>query len=441
MRTLVSRIIPQAGFARGVLALASGTAGAQLIAVLASPLLTRFYMPEDFGVLAVFVALLGVLSVVSSLRYELAIPLSKTALSALNTLTLAVLLNLIFSLTIGLLIVAFRKPLADLLKVPLLAQYLWILPIGVILIGTYRSLTFWAVREKSFSTIARTKLMQALGGLGAQLGIGTFQGGPFGLIVGQVIGQSAGVLFLGRQLKKRIKSIKCTVRRKRLIAAAITHSRFPKFDLFAAGINTVAANLPQFLLASLFSPAIAGFYLLAYRVISMPVAILGQAVGQALYAHAREAAANGSLFRFVCRISVMLMLLIILPLVVLFLYGEPLFSLIFGPNWNTAGIYAGWLILGAAVQFVYSPISLMLLATNSQHFNLIIQIFLLLAKSGAIAYGFLQANPLLAVIALAFADCLGYFLGLMLTLRQIKRHQRLLLQQKKRVQDKFSHFE
>jgi O-antigen/teichoic acid export membrane protein len=126
---------------------------------------------------------------------------------------------------------------------------------------------------------------------------------------------------------------------------------------------------------------------------------------------------------------------------VLFLYGEPLFSLIFGPNWNTAGIYAGWLILGAAVQFVYSPISLMLLATNSQHLNLIIQIFLLLAKSGAIAYGFLQANPLLAVIALAFADCLGYFLGLMLTLRQIKRHQRLLLQQKKRVQDKFSHVE
>jgi O-antigen/teichoic acid export membrane protein len=425
MRTLVSHVIPQGSFARGVVALASGTAGAQLIAVLSSPLLTRFYKPEDFGVLAVFVALLGVLSVVSCLRYELAIPLAKTDSGALNTLVLAVSINLIFSLAISVLIVVFREPIADLLKVPRLAQYLWILPIGVILIGTYRSLTFWAVRDKAFGIIARTKVTQALSGLGTQLGIGVLHGGPLGLITGQVIGQSAGVIFLGRQLIQKFKSLKHAIRHKRIVTAAIIHSRFPKFDLIAAGINTVAANLPQFLLAALFSPTIAGFYLLAYRVISMPVAILGQAVGQALYSHAREAAANGSLFRFVCRIAGVLALLITVPLIVLFLYGQPLFSWVFGADWSTAGLYAGWLILGASVQFVYSPMSLMLLATNSQHVNLAIQIFLLLAKSGAIALGFFKADPLVAVIALALADSSGYLFGLILTLRQVKRYQRI----------------
>lgn len=421
-----ARFIPQGSFVRGVVALAGGTAGAQILAVLASPLLTRFYRPEDFGVLAVFVALLGVLSVISCLRYELAIPLSKTDSAALNTLALAVSINLIFSLTVGMLVFAFRESISDLLKVPLLAKYLWILPIGVILIGTYRSLTFWAVRKKSFGTVARTKLTQALGGMGTQLGIGAFHGGPLGLIVGQVIGMSAGVILLGRKLTPKFKLLKHAVRQKRIVTAAIRHSRFPKFDMLAAGINTVAGNLPQFLLAALFSPAVAGLYLLAYRVISMPVAVLGQAVGQALYSHARAAAVNGSLFRFVCRITCVLVLLIALPVIVLFSYGEPLFSWVFGAGWSKAGLYAEWLILGAAVQFVYSPISLMLLATNSQHINLAIQIFLLSARTGGIVLGFLKADPLVAIIALASADSVGYLFGFILTLRQVKRYQFLL---------------
>ena len=422
-RRCACRFILHGNFMRGVVALVSGTAGAQLIAVLASPLLTRFYTPEDFGVLAVFVALLGVLSVVSSLRYELAIPLSRTASGALSTLSLAVALNLVFSLTVGILVVAFQKPIADLFKIPLLANYLWILPIGVIFIGTYRALTFWAVREKSFRTIARTKLTQALCGVGTQLGIGALLAGPVGLIAGQVVGQSTGVIVLGRLLRQKFKLFHNAVRCRRIIIAAITHSRFPKFDLLAAGINTAAINLPQFLLAALFGPAIAGFYLLAYRVISMPVAVFGQAVGQALYAHARESAANGTLYRFVCQLAGILLALILVPMIVLFWYGEPLFSLIFGAEWNTAGVYAGWLILGAAVQFVYSPLSLMLLATNSQHINLAIQVFLLAAKSGAISFGFIQSDPLEAIIALALADVSGYFLGFILTLRQVKRYQ------------------
>lgn len=55
--------------------LVGGTTGAQLLAVLAAPLLTRLYTPEDFGLLAVYASLLGLIAVIASLRYELAIPL------------------------------------------------------------------------------------------------------------------------------------------------------------------------------------------------------------------------------------------------------------------------------------------------------------------------------------------------------------------------------
>ena len=59
----------------GVSLLVGGTAGAQVLTVLAAPLLTRLYSSEDFGFLSVYTSLLALIGVISSLRYELAIPL------------------------------------------------------------------------------------------------------------------------------------------------------------------------------------------------------------------------------------------------------------------------------------------------------------------------------------------------------------------------------
>jgi O-antigen/teichoic acid export membrane protein len=47
----------------------------QAITVLVSPILTRLYTPEDFGVFGVYASILGIVTVVASLRYEYALPL------------------------------------------------------------------------------------------------------------------------------------------------------------------------------------------------------------------------------------------------------------------------------------------------------------------------------------------------------------------------------
>ncbi|WP_035272831.1 lipopolysaccharide biosynthesis protein [Desulfogranum japonicum] len=421
IKVFFSRSASQGSFLRSIAALVTGTASAQVIAILASPLLTRLYNPEDFGVLSVFIASLGALSVVSCGRYELAIPIVKTTVAALNILALAVLINLACCIICAGVVIGFRSEISIFFNVPHLARHLWVLPVGIVLVSTYRSLTFLAIRDKQFGTVARTKFTQALSGVGLQLGFGALHSSALGLILGNVAGQSAGVVFLGQCLIKRFKPMKSALRFKRVAAVAILHSRFPKYDMPAAGINTLAANLPQFLLPVVFSPVVAGLYLLAYRVISMPVAVVGQAVGQALYSHAREASVDGKLTSFVGKIAISLGSLTILPLFILFFFGEDLFTLLFGATWSTAGIYAGWLMLGAAVQFVYSPISLMLLATNSQHINLIIQIFLFLAKSASIAFGYFSTDPLVTIKALAIADMTGYLFGVYLTFRQVTR--------------------
>ena len=56
----VRALLPAGSFGRGVAVLAGGTAFGQALAIIASPILTRLYGPEDFGVLAVYTSIIGI---------------------------------------------------------------------------------------------------------------------------------------------------------------------------------------------------------------------------------------------------------------------------------------------------------------------------------------------------------------------------------------------
>jgi O-antigen/teichoic acid export membrane protein len=71
-------------FLRNVSIMLGGTAGGQLVSVLLSPVLTRLYSPEQFGILSVYLAVLSILVVVASLRYELTLPLAESDEDAMN---------------------------------------------------------------------------------------------------------------------------------------------------------------------------------------------------------------------------------------------------------------------------------------------------------------------------------------------------------------------
>ena len=75
-----AKLNAQGGFFKAVSVLVGGTAFAQLIGFICLPILTRLYTPEDYSVLGVYVAIVSILSVVSCLRFEIAIPIAKSDL-------------------------------------------------------------------------------------------------------------------------------------------------------------------------------------------------------------------------------------------------------------------------------------------------------------------------------------------------------------------------
>jgi O-antigen/teichoic acid export membrane protein len=124
---------------RGVSVLVGGTVGAQVIMVLAAPVLTRLYTPQDFGLLAVFAALLSIVVVVASLRYELAIPLPHDDREAAALLVLSLLIVFAVAALSAIPILLYRHAITGLLNMPRLADYLYLVPMGTLVAAIGRS--------------------------------------------------------------------------------------------------------------------------------------------------------------------------------------------------------------------------------------------------------------------------------------------------------------
>ena len=93
-------------FTRNVLTLMTGTTISLAIPIAISPILTRIYTPEDFGVFSLYMAITTIIAVIATGRYELAIMLPKKDENAADILILSLIVSLVISL-ISFLIVFF----------------------------------------------------------------------------------------------------------------------------------------------------------------------------------------------------------------------------------------------------------------------------------------------------------------------------------------------
>ncbi len=258
MFRILHSIFPQGSFGQNVLVLTSGTVAAQVILVAASPVLTRIYTPEDFGMLAVFVAMLSLCVVVSSLRYEMAIPLPEEDDTAANLVVLSLFIASSMLVIVTIIIYTFRIPILRCVNASELRQYIWLFPLSLAGASGYQIFNYWAVRCKSFRTIAQTKLIQSVTQIITQLSLGVAGFTPSGLLIGDVVGRASGtgalVTLSLRQKYRDFKNISC----RSLKEAALRYRRFPLYSSWSSLLNSASFRLPILLMASLFDGSVAG---------------------------------------------------------------------------------------------------------------------------------------------------------------------------------------
>ena len=328
-------------FSHNVLVMFTGTAMGQLASVLLSPVLTRIYTPEMFGILGFFSAATAIASVVSALRYEMALPMAKTEKDAANLLAVC-LIALVATTAIACLAIAALS----MTGMPqhwfgTLAPYRWLLPAGFCCIGAYQVMVYFATRESDFRLIARTKIYQGLAGPISQIGLALTGAGAWGLIIGFIVGQSTGIGMLLSRLvgvPRRWRH----VWRLRMQGLARRYRRFPLISSWS-GLLEAAGGSYMLLVAVplLYSNTIAGFVFLTDRVIGRPLLLISTSILQVYIGDIATTIQQDpeAMRRRFLQLAGQQSKIVGLWLVLVNLAAPPLFPILFGQQWVAAVPY------------------------------------------------------------------------------------------------------
>jgi len=355
----IRRLVSESRFLRSVGVLVGGTAAGQVVLLLVSPVVTRLYVPAEYGTLAAFTALLFLLIPVSALRFELTVPLTDDEEDAVGSLVISLgALALVLLLTVGCVWI-FGEAIAHWIDAPDLEGLLWLLPAGLALGGGSDVFTHWAIRRGDFGVISRSEVSRPVAKAASQVGLGVAGWGAAGLVTAEILGRIGGILPLARQAWEDTRGYLRAVDRAMLSRLVRRYWRFPVLTGGGTLLGGTAANLPALLMAGLFGAQAAGWLALGQRVVASPVSFFAEAVRKVYVGRAADLAGTDgrALRRLFLRTALLLFGIGVGPALILFLAGPPLFGLIFGDAWQEAGRYARLLSPLFLCRFVLWPLA------------------------------------------------------------------------------------
>jgi len=363
---LFNRLKPKSKFTRNVLTLMTGTTIAQAIPIAISPILTRVYTPEDFGIFALYIAMVSFIAIVVTARYELAIVLPQTDREAINILALSLIIMSFIVVFLIIIILLFKDNLLTLLNIQNVGNFIYLMPLSILIAGLNQSFNYWSNRKEYFKNISSSQILQSIGIGVTQPTLGYLH--LFGgLIVGNLIGRIIGTFVLINSFFKNDRAILVNVEKNMMVEQMKKYKDFPLINSFHAFSDILRSSGSIMLISSFFGSAVVGFYALSLRVLQVPVGIVGSALGQVLYQKFTTMYNNDeNLYPYVKKI-VLLLFIISLPIFAILYYIAPdLFAFVFGENWRVAGEYSQILIPYLFMNFLISPISSLPLILNKQ---------------------------------------------------------------------------
>jgi lipopolysaccharide exporter len=388
--------------------LVTGTGLGLGLTVLARPILTRLYTPEDFGLLGFFLAVSALLSTVSTGRYEDALLTPEDKREAANVLALSGLLAL-GTAGISLFFLVWRMDLALFLGEPAIAPFLGLVAPTVLALSWARISEIWLTRGDHFTPVSRARIVQSGVAAPLQITAGWAKVGAGGLVYGLLAGQLAAAVYLLARMLRLDRSVFSAVERKGIRAAVRRFRRFPQFSLPAALLNASALHLPSLLLFGFYDAGVVGFYAQAYGLLAAPIGLVGSSVTQVFFVRAAESQRAGRLGADTEAVLTRLARLGLFPLLSLCLVGPDVFDIVLGAAFREAGEYTRFLAPWVLILFVSSPLTRLYDVLERQRSFFVYNVISFTARLSALLFAgsFLDARSAIALYAVVGAGLSG----------------------------------
>ncbi len=348
------KVLINSPFFKKLTTLTSGTVLAQLLNFLIQPIFARLFLPEEFSLVIIINSVIAIGGVLSTGRLEqLILKEGEQRRSHLLTaITFLIVSTLVFFIiSIGF---YFYQPFEN---IKLLGEFIFLVPLGTMSTGLISIFTCHLIVLNSYKQISILKIVQVFLLLLFNFLAYFFMKNSFGLVVSQILtifitslvyiivsSRYDKMFYLGFNLKESISNIK-------------KHKNYPLYLGFPSILESVNSQLPVFIISKMFNISIVSFYGFAHRATTVPSKILRTSLYQLFIQKLSETRDIKKQKIMMAKLFVTLIFLSLIIFLPIFIYGEFLFSFIFGTKWIMSGTIAKYLALSIILKLASGPIS------------------------------------------------------------------------------------
>lgn len=405
-------------FLKNVFVIFSGTAFAQVLNILSVPFITRLYGPEAYGVLGSFNAIATIFLPIVSLAYVYAIPLPKYDFVSRTIALKSLCIIIVFSLSFFILL-TISKFLWGFLEVPI--YFLFLMPLFFVFSGVLQINQQVLIRNGLFSTFAKSIVIASVVVITFKLISGLIEPKGTYLIVSLLVGALVQIIvsiYLNRDFwANYISSLKGI--KKLLFSSSLSkYNDFPKYRAPQLLLNPLSRSLPVFFLSYSFGLSVVGQYTLAISMLSLPAVVIGNAIGNVFLKKLTQEFNKGNdIYLLVIKATGLLCVIGVIPFSIVYIWGDLVFSVFFGEEWNDAGKFASYIAIWQFFGFANKCCTIALPVIGMNKFYLYYECVSLIFRLILLSFFFVFSINALEYIL--YFSILGALLNLFLILKVI----------------------
>jgi O-antigen/teichoic acid export membrane protein len=192
---------------------------------------------------------------------------------------------------------------------------------------------------------------------------------------------------------------------------ASEYRRFPLYTIWASLVDTIGAQAPLLLFTTFFELSVTGQFSLATRMLALPAAIIGQAVGDVFYPTIAKFKQDlPTSLAMIEELATQLLFVALVVFTPVTLFGPLLFRFVFGSRWEQAGVFAAYLAPWLIVSFVTSPLSPFSLVHQKLKENFLFSLIMTTLRIVVIGIGAFYHRADLAVVLFSAVGSIVYII-------------------------------
>lgn len=417
----MKNITLEGSFARNFTITLSANTVAILIGFAFTPFIARVYSPDAYGFFAFFISVTQNVALISTLQFPRAFVLPESEQEFHNLLNAAIM-SLVVTIVLATLALALfgDSILASFeLQASQIGLLTIVIPFAILLYALNDIFKSWNIRKKSFTRNAVTQVISSSASRSSTLVYGIVtSGNVWGLLVGDLVSKILENVFLAFSIATRSISKVFDFDRRRIFGTVRAYRGYPLFILPGIWMQSLITQLPIYTAMLFFDSESAGYYSFANSLLNLPANILAGAMAPVFLQKASETLRRNpqDLARIVRSLADRLFFTALVPIVLLMVFGDYIFTFVLGDQWSSSGSMASYMGLYFLFLILNYPLVAIYRILEKERLSLLTTLLGLLLAVLALAVGTVYGDFMVCIALFSAASVIYYLINIYLIL-------------------------